>query len=471
MPSPYVRLSLLAMLSIAYGCQSALSNNPVPLPSSRSTSLPSPSALTPTPAPTVQPSIAPSPSPSPSPSNAFKTLNAAEIQEVKDSPLVAANNRFGFRLFNQIYQKDKNNLFLSPLSVSLALMLTLNGADGETRKEMAKALEVPDLPEDKMNHLASLLTRKLVRPADDIQLELANSLWANQDYSFFSGFLSRLKDNFGAEVRQISFQDFKNYDVINQWGSDKTHGKIPKMMPDMNPNEFAETVSVLANAIYFKADWTLRFEEFETHERPFTLVDGKTKPVKMMRQFNSFRYLPPTPSLGNAFQAIELPYGKNKSVGLYVFLPSEGSSLDETVQFLSQADTISLFGKFFFESGSLILPKFKQEFERELAKDMKALGMKQAFEELSANFLRLSKPKTPKENFYISNITHKSFIQLDEQGTEAAATTVISLPSSYSSSEPMRTLEMIVDKPFVYLIRDNETGQILFMGTVTDPQQ
>jgi hypothetical protein len=247
--------------------------------------------------------------------------------------------------------------------------------------------------------------------------------------------------------------------------------KIPQILSPIDPDPLWEklTVMYLLNALYFKADWSRKFEEFETKDKLFSLSDGNKKKVPMMRQFGSFHYLPPGhPQLKNDFQALELPYGNQGKISMYLFLPGYGSSLSQIRQDLSNMDMDLLFRAFGTETGSLTLPKFKQEWEQDLGQTLQTLGIKQAFDARIADFSAMAKPRTPLDQFYLSDVFQKAQIDVNEKGTTASAVTYVEV-SVPASSEPQRALEMICDRPFLYLIRDNQTGQILFMGNVYDP--
>jgi serine protease inhibitor len=462
------RIHLLLSLSLVYGCKSSQSNlllnqKPMPMPSSNAQTAPSPS-------PTLSPAPSPALSQTPNTELNIQALSPAEIQEVAANPLVDANNRFALKLFNVLAEEHKQkNIFVSPLSVSLAFQMVLNGADGKNRAEMAQALEIDQFTPEQVNRGAHLLMRKLLKPAADIQLEVANAIFANDRYHLLPEFAKINQDNFLAEIRNLHFTNGPTQTEINAWVSQQTHTKIPSVLePFEDPveAEFWENnvVMYLINALYFKANWTHKFETFETQQKVFTLADGQKKQVPMMRQFNTFRYLGPDPAdLNRNFQAIELPCGKGRQLGMYIFLPSYGASLSQMIREIGYLDLKKLFDSFVSETGSLSLPKFKLKDEFDLIKPMKALNMLIAFE--GGNF---SKMIQAEDILKISRAFQKSLIEVNEEGTEAAAVTVIEM-APLPSSEPMRRIEMIVDRPFMYLIRDNETGQILFMGNVYDP--
>jgi serine protease inhibitor len=450
------RLNLLATLSLVYGCQGSQSDliaNQNPLPISRLQNTPSPKTTS-------------------APELRILALSSEEVAEVKANPIVSANNRFAFKLFNALSDEQlEKNLFVSPLSVSLALQMTWNGAKGETKAEMAKALEIDGLRPEQVNRGSSLLIRKLHKPAEDIQLAVANGIFANDRFELIPEFVKMNKENFFSEIRSIHFSNGPTQAEINAWANEVTEQKIPQLLSPVDPDpKWAElTVMYLLNALYFKADWSRKFEEFETQDKPFRLSDGNKKNVPMMRQFGQFHYLPPGhPQLKNDFQALELPYGNQGKISMYLFLPGYGSPLNQIRQDISKMDMELLFRAFGTETGSLTLPKFKQEWEQHLGETLHTLGIKQAFDMRFADFSAMAKPRTPLDQFYLSDVFQKAQIDVNEKGTTASAVTYVEV-SVPASSEPQRALEMICDRPFLYLIRDNQTGQILFMGNVYDP--
>jgi serine protease inhibitor len=456
------RLFLLATLSLAYGCQ----------------------ATSPLPSPEVFPSASHSPLASPSPTPeasagtglAITALTAEESQEVFNHPLREANQRFAFKLFGELVkERGQENLFVSPLGVSLALLMTWNGAREQTKANMEKTLEISGQSPEQVNRGAQLLMRKLLRPAEDIQLEVANAIWANDRFEILPDFKARNEANFLAAVRTTRFKNEVTQAEINNWASQQTHGMIPEVLaPLTDPADIAQfetqTLMYLLNAIYFKANWTEQFERFETRSREFTLANGSQKQVPMMRQFGQFLYLPPNRIQNNHFQAIRLPYGKDKKVGMYLFLPDYGTPLHRVQVELMQMDFAQLLKAFYYERGSLTMPKFKLKDRHNLVPLLSNLGMGDAFSSSQANFLDMAVPRSPDERFYINRAFQMANVEVSEEGTKAAAVTALE-PVATPSSEPMRQIEMNLNRPFMYMIVDQDTQQILFMGSVYDPSK
>ncbi|MFN8576583.1 MAG: serpin family protein [Candidatus Sericytochromatia bacterium] len=431
---------------------------------------PTPAQIVLTPFPTIIPTIVPTPIPTASPPDKTFTLTAQELKEVTDSGIVTANNKFGVNLFLDLVKEQKNeNIFISPASVALALQMTYNGADQETKTEMAKALEVSGLSLDNVNNLSKLLIKKLNNPAPDVQLKVANSLWGGKGrITFKDEFKNNLINFYGATSKELDFSDSKSLDIINQWASDNTNEKIPKVIDEIPP----EIITYLMNAIYFKANWTTKFKTENTlKDSDFNLSDGTKKKHPLMSDFRSFRYInysydteTKTQVLPeNQFEGAELTYGKDGKVSLFLFLPNEKSSLEKFYSNLNNENLEKWLKRFYYAEGRVSFPKFKLKYKKQLKENLKSLGMVSAFND-SANFTKMG--TSPLGNIFISFVSHDTFVDVNEEGTEAAAVTVVG-GGAASSPPPTR---FVADRPFFYLIRDNETKSILFMGAVNNPE-
>lgn len=450
------RFRVLLTLSLVYGCSPSQQTS-LSLPSAQASSSATTGVL-PTPSPSIEPEI--------------KVLSTQEIEQVKNSGIVQANNQFGWQLFSEIYkaQPDKNH-FISPLSATLALQMTLQGADGTTLQQMKHVLGLSEISEQTLNQQIPLLMRKLRRPAEDITLEIANSLWASTQFEFLPDFITAVKNSFAAEVSNVDFLKLETIPKINQWTQQATHGKIEEIIKPLQNEEelranYQYTLGFLINAIYFNANWHYPFDKSETREKDFKLENQSTKQIPMMRLFATLPYLTPTESFPH--QGIALPYGKEGKLSMYIFLPSEGKTLKDLQQDLTTQGFESIRPQFYYEGGSLELPRFKLKWNQRMNKALSSLGITDAFNPKEANLLKMAQPRNANENFYLSYVEQFTYLDIHEEGTEAAAVTVVAA-SSTPSSEPQRSHSMIVDHPFVFLIQDNETGQILFMGSITDP--
>jgi len=389
-------------------------------------------------------------------SQSTETLKAPtefEVKSVVDSGLVTANTKFGLNLYSKILEQGKDkNIFISPLSVSIALSMTFNGSDGTTKDDMAKALQFSNMTLDNVNAGNEILKRKLETVSSGVQVNIANSLWGNKDFVFPSKFVEDNNKFYDAKLTSLDFSKKESVDAINKWVSDSTNKKIEKMVEQIDPATFL----YLINAIYFKGTWTDKFDKDLTTDANFTLVDGKQKTVSMMERMGEFRYL----EKAGEFQAIKLPYGESQEVSMYVFLPAKESNLTNFNKSLTSENLEAWFTQFKTSNGLLDLPKFKLEYELILNDSLKALGMSSAFDS-NANFTKLG-------GGFISEVKHKSFVDVNEEGTEAAAATSVAITKTSMPLE--KPFNMIVDRPFVFAIVDGQTNSILFMGNIVEPK-
>ncbi|HMD54211.1 MAG TPA: serpin family protein, partial [Phycisphaerae bacterium] len=267
------------------------------------------------------------------------------------------------------------------------------------------------------------------------------------------------RDFFDATVESIDFTDPAAVDVINDWASQKTHGKIPDIANGMIDPE--QTQMFLANAVYFKGKWADPFDASDTKDRPFNLRDGSQKTLPMMTKSKTFTY-----RHGTGYQAVRLPY-LDDNLSMYVFLPDTNSSPKNLLNILNGDKWRRITKPGFSDRyGKLVLPKFKLNYSVELKEPLQSLGIKAAFGANSADFSGINS----RTNLYISGAVQKTFVEVKEEGTEAAAVTGDAMVSGGSEMVPQDPFEMIVDRPFLFLIEDNQTGIILFMGVVVDPQ-
>lgn len=368
-----------------------------------------------------------------------------------------ANTDFSLDLFKTIAAGEPGeNIFISPASISLALAMTLNGAQGETFEKMAAALGMQDMTLAKINDAYHSLLKLLTLSDPDVKLAIANSLWSRAGVDFFEDFLDRARGYYDAEVSSLDFSLPDAADTINRWVEAQTNGKIKELIePPIDPM----TVMFLINAIHFKADWQKPFDPDRTHAAPFYLADGSKIEHPLMFGGGSFPYLK-----RDGFQAVGLPYGKEGRTSMYVFLPDEGKSLDGFISELTTARWDAWLAAFRVKEGSIGLPRFTLEYETQLEDALTELGMGIAFDGGRADFSGM-RPTPP--GLFISNVKHKAFVQVDEEGTEAAAATSVEIRVA---SIQVDAFSMTVDRPFFFAIVDNESGTILFMGSLTDPR-
>jgi serpin B len=374
--------------------------------------------------------------------------------------LVAGNTEFALDLYQEL-KIEEGNLFYSPYSISLALAMTYAGARGDTERQMAQTLGFT-LPQDRLHPAFNALDLELLSRAqtgdqnsESFRLNIANSIWVQTGYAFLPGFLEVLGTNYGAGMRLLDFANEPEDSrlVINDWVSHETEGKIEDLIPEGGISPL--TRLVLTNAIYFNAAWAFPFPEEATGEGTFHLLNGGERIVAMMSQTAVFRH-----ASGIGYKAIDLPYQGNK-LSMVVLLPDSGafddfeasldaSRLDAILSALSPAEI------------RLLMPKFTFESTYSLAEKLSALGMTDAFSSKLADFSGMDGTR----ELLISDVLHKTFVAVDETGTEAAAATAVIVGITGIPTEPV---PFNMDRPFIFFIRDVETGAILFVGRVLNP--
>ncbi|QOV24768.1 serpin family protein [Anabaenopsis elenkinii] len=374
---------------------------------------------------------------------------------VSDEKLVDANNKFGFKLFSQLWQKNSSqeNIFLSPSSVAIALSMAYNGARGSTQEAMAKTLELQGISLPEINSAYATFKELLENPDPQVQLTIANSLWANQQATLQPNFIQSIQDLYKAQVIKLDFQDTASVNTINKWVEDSTQGKITKIVEQIPP----EQVLFLINAIYFKGQWSSKFDKSQTAKHPFRLISGAQKQHPMMSQTGKYRYYE-----NDQFQAVSLPYGEDGKISFYIFLPKQESDLPTFYENLNFENWEKWISQFRNRDGFIRLPRFKTDYDVTLNHALQALGMSEAFSN-QANFSGIG------NNVKISQVKHKTFVEVNEEGTEASAATSVAMVARALREKP-EPFRMIVDRPFFCAIRDHQTGSILFMGVITDPQ-
>lgn len=374
-----------------------------------------------------------------------------------DDRVVTANTEFGFNLFDEIRKTEQGkNMFISPFSISVALAMTLNGAAGETEQAMTDTLQLQGLNSESINAGYAGLHQTLLTSDPKVTLTIANSLWARQDVPFKQDFLQRNTKFFGAEISTLDFSDPSASKTINQWVDTQTRGKLKKIVSDAID---ADTVLFLINAIYFKGTWQIKFDPSETRDGIFYLATGAEKQTPMMSRTGDYSYYA---NYDANFQALSLPYGSGRT-SMYIFLPGRESDLDAFLEHLNTERWEQWISEFYQEEVYLALPKFKLEYEKRLNDPLKALGMEVAFSPSRADFGRMAPLEMLDGNLYIGEVLQKAVLEVNEEGTEATAATKVEV--KLESAPPV----FIVDRPFFFAIRDNQTKTVLFMGVLMEP--
>ena len=368
-----------------------------------------------------------------------------------EQKVVDAQNRFGIELFRAVSRDEgPKNVFISPLSVSVALGMTLNGADGETYEEMRRTLEFHGLTQTEINESYRDLIDLLQGLDPEVIFEIANSIWYRKGMQVEQAFLDANEDYFDSEVRELDFTDPAAADAINGWVDEKTRGKIEKILDGIDPG----VVMYLINAIYFNGTWTYEFDKDDTKDLPFANADGSSTTVPMMAQQADLAFFE-----SDRFQAVDLPYG-DSLYSMTVVLPREGVSVSDLSDELDEETWRDWMSRFEPRQVSLSLPRFKMEYEKTLNDILSSMGMGIAFDPGRADFSRIRSSG----GLWIDYVKHKSFVEVDEEGTEAAAVTVVAIVECAGCGGSM--VAMHVDRPFLFFIREQHSGTILFAGQV-----
>ena len=376
----------------------------------------------------------------------FRELTANEKN------IVQSDNVFSHKIFKQVAKAETGqNIFISPLSISMALGMTLNGANGTTYEAMQNTLEFQDLSLEEINQSYQSLIQLLSGADPKVIFQIANSVWYRQIFTFEQDFIERVQTYFNALVQGLDFNDPDAKNIINQWVNQKTNGRIKAIVDFIDPND----VMFLINAIYFKGIWTYQFDKDLTRDDYFTLNDGTQKPCKMMVQNGDFQYF-----ANSDFQAVDLPYGAG-NFRMSILLPNPLFNIDSLIAQFNQQNWDMWMGSFSKSSGILKLPKFTMEYKIKLNDVLSDLGMAVAFND-QADFTKMSPPG----NLFISRVKHKTFVKVNEEGTEAAAVTSVAITLTSSGGE----FAMRVDRPFIFVIHEKRSKAILFMGKIIEPQ-
>ena len=375
---------------------------------------------------------------------------------IAETKLVDADTKFAFKLFREINEQDAGkNIFISPLSVGMALGMTYNGAAGLTREAMQETLELQDMTIEEVNQAHQSLI-ELLRDLDPmVEFLLANSIWYRNTMTFEQPFLDVNRQYFDAEVRALDFNSASAANTINDWVRQSTSGRIEEIVDDPIS---AETIMFLINAIYFKADWASQFDKSLTQSAPFFLADGSQTTVQMMSHDDEvpIRYLH---DWDNDIQVVDLPYGGH-AYSMTIVLTASPQGADSLAESLTQTQWTTWVAALDSTSRQVSLPKFRLEYDLTMNDVLKSLGMSVAFSPDSADFTNLHAPG----DVFISKVKHKTFVEVNEEGTEAAAVTSVEMGLTSAGPQPI-----IVDRPFVFAIREKHSGTILFMGKILNP--
>jgi serpin B len=390
---------------------------------------------------------------------AARAAEASPMVANDQMTVVAGNNEFAVALYSRL-RGQSGNLFFSPESVSTALAMAYAGARGDTAAEMAKTLRFT-LPPERLHPAMGALLAGLNAPHDAYQLRVANALWAERDYKFLDDFLKLTASDYGAGFNQVDFKGATEAArlTINQWVEQKTDSKIKDLLQPGMVNPL--TRLVLTDAIYFKADWQAQFQKAQTEDGDFHLAAAKTVKTPLMHRTGGYSYFD-----GGTFQALEMPY-RSRELSMIVFLPKDMDGLSSFEQSLTASSIRQWLSQLQPVPRVIVtFPKYKVTEQLELGSTLGAMGMPSAFARTAADFSGM----TGNRELFLSAVIHKAFIDVNEVGTEAAAATAaVMVGMAMRAPDPTPPPEFRADHPFLFLIRDNRSGGILFMGRLTDP--
>ncbi len=369
--------------------------------------------------------------------------------------LVPAYRAFSLKLFQQVVQQDSQaNIFLSPFSVAILLQMLYTGAAGGTRQALAQALELAELDLETIHRGNAEFRKNLSDPGPGVELLLANSLWVRAGLEFKTDYLEHVRDSFAAEIRGLDFADPAAADAINRWAAKNTKEKITGIIDRLDPL----MAMVLSNALYFKAQWQEKFDPGKTKEKPFFRADGSQTKVPMMAQEGNYPYYE-----DSHFQAVGLAYGAGR-FSLYIFVPKTKSLSPLSILRSEQFEKVSQVRLSFpSRDGTVELPRFKFEYERNLGDVLKALGAGEIFSDRAADFAGIRAER----DLFVSQVLQKAVVEVNEEGTEAAAVTDLLMAGA--PGPPPLPFKLVADRPFFFFIQDNQTRLVLFMGVMNDP--
>lgn len=369
--------------------------------------------------------------------------------------IVEANDILGFKLLEEIDASEDGNVFVSPASLFMALSVVYNGATGTTQEGIAEVLEAQDVDQTELNAGNLALMKALQAEKEDIDLEIANSLWMSDLYEFTDPYKENIETYYDAQIEKIDMMAPESVERMNDWVEEKTHGKIKEMID--GPLD-ADSVGMIMNAVYFNGNWTYPFDEAETEEDDFHLVDSGTKTVPFMTLHADLDY-----TEREDMQIVRLPYGEKEEMSMFVFLPNEDEGMVAIQNQFNKESYAEMTSELKEETGTVRLPKFELEYEINLNNTLKNLGMNESFGH-EAQFTEMIYARIP---IWMDQVKQKTYLNIDEEGTEAAAvTSTDTIMESAPEDEPFT---MNINRPFYLTIVDEETEMLLFVGRITNP--
>lgn len=383
--------------------------------------------------------------------NSSEILPFSKGMESQAMELIKSNNDFGFDLFKKLYSAEGNkNIMFSPTSVSLALAMTYNGANGDTKTAFENALKMKGLSTDEINTVYKGLINYLVNSDDKVLMDIANSIWYKNGAAVEQPFIDVNKQYYNAEVKSANFSDPVTLDLINGWVEDNTNGKIKDILDQIPGDAFM----YLINTIYFKGMWKYKFKKEDTYTDKFYKEDGSNADASFMKAKMTINS-----TSNDMLSAIELPYGNN-DYSMVVLLPNDGKKISDIIESLDADSWSKWMKEMSAEETNVYLPRFKFDYKRTINKELKAMGLGVAFSS-SADFTGIRKSG----DLFISRVIHQSFIEVNEEGTEAAAATVVEIKELSAPQEST----FKANKPFIFVIKEKKSNAIVFAGYLVNP--
>ncbi|HOZ84381.1 MAG TPA: serpin family protein [Niabella sp.] len=369
-------------------------------------------------------------------------------------PVANAFTDFSFSFFKTLQEEQPttDNIFVSPLSLHIALGMLVNGAEAETKAEIMKALKSDHLSQNELNKAYQTLLEELPKADPLVKLAIANAIFYRNGFSVETPFLAAMKNTFNAKIEGLPF-DQSSLTIINKWASDNTQGKIPKVLDEIDP----DLLMLIMNALYFKGDWRSKFDKNVTKDQPFYFEGGGQKTVRMMNQKDTFRI-----ASGAGFDALQMPYGNSQFTATFI-LPKEGKFISNILNDFTMENWMQLQNSLYVRSIEVQIPKFKLEQEFKLNNTLQKMGMVAAFK-TNATFDGIGKIKP----LFVGFVKQNTFAAVDEVGTEAAAVTTIGM---VTTSLPVEPPQFICNKPFGIIISEKTSNTILFMGRIMNPTE
>ena len=383
-------------------------------------------------------------------------------------PIVRQNNKtdidnnFAFHIFKEVLTLNGDNTFFSPLSLNMALGMLYNGSSGDTRVEMAEVLGMADFTETESNEYYQKMMQTLLASDPLTEIGIANSIWYRDGFPVKQSFIDINQKYFDAAVMSLDFSKPDAVDIINNWCADKTKDKIKEIIEKQISNDI---MMYLINALYFKSNWQFEFDKADTKQDDFTKSNSQTKKVNMMEQTAALPYY-----VDQYLQCIEMPYG-NQAFSMMAILPAADMDIEQLIDYLDNTKFQNIVDNLYPRVVWLRMPRFKIECDILLNDPLEKVGLQRMFDKNFADFNSIYDKDKVSDNLYVSKIKQKTFVEVSEEGTEAAAVTVIEVAVGESQLLPPPPVQFFANRPFLYLIREKSTGAILFIGRMDEPKE